>query len=931
MTEHWDRLERLYHEAAALPHSERAVFVAGACGSDSRLRQDLEALLQHESTNFLDGDRLVVGGTLVGRRLGAYEILEVIGRGGMGDVYRARDLVLGRTVAVKVLPPEWLSHADRRARFESEARILASLNHPNIANVYELDASSGESALVMELVDGETLRERIHAGPTPLRDALELSIQMAAGLEAAHESGVVHRDFKPENIKVSPTGVVKILDFGIATIEPRRAPFTASDVTRTGEVVGTVAYMSPEQARGRAVDRRTDIWAFGCVLYELLTAAHPFGGATAADRMGAILQREPDWNRLSAAAPADLVRLIRRMLAKDPRERVRDAGDAALELRAILTEPPIRSAIQRRNGAVWLVLAGVAAGAIATAFGARLLRPPSTPPTNVAIPFPRGATHPPADAGAQIAVAPDGRAVSYVAIDATGRGRLYVQSFDTAEPRLVAGSEGARDPFFSADGKWLGFVSGEQFKKVALPDGAPQPLCSTDVKPSQPEWESDGTLVFAERGDAVSAGIVRVSPDCAHVEVLTRPDHGANELAHFAPHQIAGSPAILFTARFNTATGVRYQIKVLPRAGTVPRLLVDDGLRARYADGNLWYQRGTTIFAAPLDVQRWSVGPAHAVADNVDAAFVSGWDVVGSVLVYRPAVDDARMLTWVGRDGREEQIPAPPRRYFAPALSPRGDQIASEVLSGADVDIWMYDIARDALRRVTFDGVSRYPEWTPDGSRMTIARRRAASLDIYWLPIDGGTPELLKRNEQIAFVDSWTRDLRTMIYSQSTRTGSDLWTLERGSGVSRPLIESAPTKYAARLSPDQRWLAYVANVTGTFELFVTDYPSTRRQWQLTSGGAREPLWSREGRELFYRSGDDLFSIPIESVEPFVTGHPRRLFTGPYFKPGGPGIRSYDVAPDAQRFLMLRSAVNAPATLRVVFAADASSSSGKANR
>lgn len=912
MTERWNRLEQIYHKAAALPAIERDAFLSVACADDPVLRREVDSMLRHAETAFLETAQPA---SLTGSRIGAYDVREVIGRGGMGVVYHAVDTKLGRDVAIKVLPAAWSADFARRTRFEREARILASLNHPNIANVFDLETSSGISALVMELVHGETLRERIAAGRMRPSEVMTLGEQMAAGLEAAHQAGVVHRDFKPENVKITPDGLVKILDFGIATVQTGRWPELASGITREGDVVGTANYMSPEQARGKTVDRRTDIWAFGCVLFEMLTHSRAFTRNSWSDAVA--VDDEPDWNLLERSAPPGLARLIRRCLATDPGERLRDAGDARLELRALAHEP-VPTASRRVGPSPWMLVAVVVLAA-ATGFVLGVLRHASASPTtliDLALPLPPSVSHPPD--GAQFAVAPDGHLVAFAGRDAAGTTQLFIQSLAGPNAQAVRNSEGARYPFFSPDGRWLAFFANGQLKKLAVPDGPVQPLCRSDIVVRDPEWAVDGSIVFAEIGDARRRGLRRLPADCGEVSIVTQVDKSAGETRHFFPQVLEGG-AILFTTRLDTDAGIAYRVMVLPAGGQPARLLIDDAMRARYFGGGvLLYQRGPSLFSTTVDTRRWTVGPSHLVVDNVEASAPAPWTVAANTVVYQPNAGELRTFSWVTREGVEQGVRAPARRYYAPALSPTGDRVATEVEEATGVDVWVYDFKRELLRRVTFDGLSRYPEWTPDGSRIAIGRRRAGTLDFYWLPADATAgPDLLKRNEQIAFVTSWTRDLQTMIYSQSTERGSDVWTYDQQRKLARPLLQGSATVYAPRLSPDQRWLAYISNVRGSFELYVTSYPSLTGRWQLTSEGAREPIWSADGRELFYRSGDQVLAIPIESTQPFTAGRPVALFRGPYFQPIGPGIRSYGVSADGRRFLMMRAIGASAPMLRII--------------
>ena len=931
MTERWARLERIYHAAAALPEAERPSFLDRECADDAGLRGEAEAMLRHADTQYLDspaaamGSATPIAGSLTGGRLRIYDIGEVIGTGGMGEVYRARDTNLGRDVAVKVLPSEWLADPDRRARFEREARILASLNHPNIAVIHELETSTDVPALVMELVEGETLRDRLAGGPIPIREVVALAKQMADALEAAHEAGVVHRDFKPENVRVTPAGTIKVLDFGIATIKGASGAAATATGPRTkeGAVLGTAPYMSSEQACGKPVDRRTDVWAFGCVLYEMTTGHRAFAGETWSETLAAILERVPDWQTFPRSVPRALIGLIRRCLEKDPRQRLRDIGDARLELDALAAGGSAETvAAPRPHRLAWIALASVPVSIALGIVLDRAIRAPASPvrATNLSMPLAPGG-FPSYTAGSEIAVAPDALSVAYVGAAADGHTQLYVQAFASTEPHAVKGGEDAHWPFYSPDGQWLTFFSGQQLKKIAVPDGPAQVICKSVLLRGPSFWAPDGTILIGNVSDAAVEGIKRVSPDCGHIDILTHPEQTAGEFKHSTPQAIAGSAAILFTATVQLPEGRKSRAMVLPAPGQRARVLVDDALQARYVgDGVLLYQRDTSIFATALDTAAWTVGPSRRMIDGVRPdVFSSAWSQARDVFVYRPHVEDLRVLTWVARDGTAQPLKAPPRRYDAPSLSPRGDRIAVEVQSDATIDAYIYDVARETLRPITFDGLSRYPLWTPDGSRLTISRRRQTTNDTCWLSAEGaGEPEVLKRNERAAFVIGWTRDLRTMLYSHQTTGGIDVWTFDRQTGRAQPLMVDATQKTGARLSPDDRWLAYLSNRTGAYELYVTSYPTLARQWQLTTGGASEPVWSADGRELFYRHGDEVLAIPVEARDSFVAGHARVLFSARYFQTvNAPGRRTYDVAPDGKHFLMIRSLASEAPALRVV--------------
>ena len=907
MTDRWARLERIYHDAVALPGAERPGFLERECADDSALREEVEAMLRHADTQYLDvpADPALSAApaavSLTGHRLRVYQIGDVIGAGGMGEVYRARDTTLGRDVAIKVLPSEWLSDPGRRARFEREARVLASLNHPNIANIHELDTSTEVPALVMELVEGETLRDRIRQGPIPIRELLPLARQMADALEAAHDAGVVHRDFKPENVKITPTGTIKVLDFGIATILRDRgdAPTVAEHRTKEGTVLGTAPYMSPEQARGKTVDRRTDIWAFGCVLYEMTIGRRAFAGDTWSETLAAILERDPDWQAFPGSTPAALVGLIRRCLDKDPRQRLRDMGDARLELESLPAQAA--PAPRPRSGRIAIALATTAV--VFTAVGATIsswLRTPAArtapPPTAFTLELTSGETirgHP--------AISPDGRLIVYQSTR-EGVERLYLRALDNTDARPLPGTERATGAFFSPNGEHVAFFADGKLKRTSITGGQPYDVCSAEA-PRGGSWGDDDAIVFG----SISKGLFRVPASGGAPQVFTTADTGQGE-SHRYPHVLPGAKGVLFTVLRGGST-VRIAAQ---RAGADHfETVVSDGENAQYVGGRLIYGSANgEIFAARFDpiglkltgppvAQRERPGPGSNVGDVALSAAPNG------TLVYVPLQTVPRRLAIVDRQGSSHAVQqAPIRAYETPNLSPDGLQVAVTINDGLiQQDVWVYDLRGNTLRRVTNDGNSRYPSWTPDGSNLMFGRRSVGGENAFLKSADAGTESTATQlTHAPIFIGAGGWIGNDLVFAQfSPNTGSDIWIVTRGRpDTARPLIVREGTQYV-RPSPDGRWLAIVSDETGSFEVYLTTPATPGRLTRISSGGGVEPVWAKSSDELFFQTNGEIFGVRVSASG--APGPPRS--TGVKgVPPGGPGLGQYDVFPDGS-FLILQ--------------------------
>ena len=868
---------------------------------------------------------------LTGRRIGSYQIDTRIGAGAMGEVYRARDTRLGRDVALKVLPDAFAADPNRLARFEREARLLAALNHPRIATIHGVEEADGLRALVLELVEGPTLEERIARGRLPIREAITVGLQIAEALEAAHRKGIIHRDLKPANIKVVAGDDVKVLDFGIAKAlagdesgpDISRLPtVTATDVT--GLIIGTPAYMSPEQARGEQVDRQTDIWAFGCVLYEMLVGRMVFAGKTLSDTLAAVLEHEPDWRALPPSTPAKLRDLLRRCLQKDPKRRLRDVGDAVNELSDLqnpgsidagtattVAGPPYRTAALVVGASI---LSAVIAGAVVWA-----VKPQSAAAPPSSVQFTVGGDGPdalePSGLDRDVAISPDGTRLVYVA-GGPGRVRLVIRALDDLDAKRLWDLETPRAPFFSPDGRWLGFFGlFGNLKRISI-DGGPGSDISRGVGGASrgASWVSDGTIVFATTDPAT--GLLRVPETGGEAEVLTKPDTAYGELDHFWPEVLPGGRGVLFTIMspgpIDTA-----QIALFNLDTRTTKILLRGGTAAQYVPtGHLIYGGGGSLHAVPFDLERGEVtGDPIKVLDRVaitaDGAVNAAVSKDGTLAYVRPRSAGAmRTIVWVNREGRETPIAgAPARPYTYPRLSPDGTRVALEVWD-ENRDIWVWDLARETLTRLTdTPGRDGFPIWTPDSARVIFGSARGGSTNLYWRPAAGtGQVERITESPQIQFPYSMSSSgANILLREEHADTGLDISVVPlNGDRRATTLLRTRFNELNAEISPDGRWFAYQSNESGQDEVYVRPFPEVGddRQQVSTNGGTR-PVWARNGRELFYLAPDGLFAVTIAPGSAFKLGSPLRLITRRYFAETAFIGRTYDVSPDGQRFLMIK--------------------------
>ena len=933
----WQEIERLYNAAHERPVPERAAFVAQACVGDPALRHEVELLLAQAASadGFLEAGALAAAGrtrgpsVLTGRRLGVYEVQDQIGAGGMAEVYRARDTTLGRDVAIKILAAAFTADPDRLARFKREARVLAALNHPNIATIHGVEESGGVRGIVMELVEGETLAERIQRGRLPIAEALINARQIAEALDAAHEKGIVHRDLKPANIKITATGGVKVLDFGLAKLDTRgvfdagalsQSPTVTIGGTREGVIAGTAAYMSPEQARGTPVDKRTDIWAFGGVLYEMLTGRRAFVGETVSDTIAAILEREPDWNALPDDTPIGISRLLQRCLDKDPRSRLRDIGDARMELHETLSGSRASPISTTARGSPlwrttsWHLTAAAVLSALIAAFAAWNLKPaPATAPESqgrFTLPMPAGVGLHFGTYGSEVTASPDGRYVAFVG-RRVATAQLYLRTIEDADARVLPETEGAQQPFFSPDSRWLAFFAGGKLKKVPVTGGVPVVIC--DAPGSRGGfWSENGTIVFSQ---ARGSGISQVSADGGAATLITALDAGRGETAHRLPELLPGGETVLFVAYGATYQDVSIVAQSLKTGER--RVLIEGASLPHYAStGHMLYvqpKRPGTIMAVAFDVETLELaGTPVPVVEGVltDRGDHAHWSLSRSgMLVYAPGgfKEAENNLVFVDRQGIATPVGTPLQRpYHFPRLSPDGRRVAV-TLAGIQSTLWIYERSGSAFNRLTFAGNNDWAVWTPDGKRVTYASNRAEPWRLFWKPFDGSGKEelLLARETGDQQPYSWSADGKVLVYSEATPAAQqDIWVMPIGDRQPRPILQTSASEVDARLSPDGRWLAYASDESGRYEVYVQSYSGAGGKWQISADGGREPVWAHNGREIFYRSGDKMMAAEVASQPAFQPATSRLLFQGPY--EGTTSISpDYDVTADDQRFLMVQ--------------------------
>ncbi len=872
----------------------------------------------------------------VGTKFGVYEIEALLGTGGMGEVYRARDSKLDRDVALKVLPREFLSDTERLARLTREAQVLASLNHPRIASIYGLEESNGTRALVMELVPGLTLAERIAAGPIPLDETLPVARQIAEAMEYAHERGVIHRDLKPANVKLTSDGAVKVLDFGLAKAmeseksesETANSPTLTIASTRAGVLIGTAAYMSPEQARGKRTDRRSDIWAFGCLLFEMLTGKAAFCGETVSDTLAEVIKEEPDWILLPAETPLRLRELLQRCLQKNPQRRLQAIGDARIELEEAAAGPEISadailSAEARKSGSRRpLLLAGLAgllcgsllaAGVIFLAYSRQALSPPVRLSIALAAPQMLNNTD-----GQCLAISPDGTLAAYVAAEPRGLRQIWVRRLDDYSAKPVPGTAGAQSPFFSPDGQWLGFFVGHRLEKVAVAGGLPQVICSC-AGVGTGTWASDGVIYYA--GEV--GPLMRVRATGGSCEQVTAAEEAKGELSLFQPQMLPGGETLLITIK-KGFSAEQSSVGLISLKSGRHTILFSNATNPHYvAPGFLVFGRSGTIWAVPFDLKRLrptgNSAPLIEGMANNDSSSYEQFDLSdGGTLLYAAGNESeaVRQVVEADRNGKTRVITTESRPYEDLSLSPDGRHLALTI-EGPMWGIWTFDLQRNTLTRLTFEEDNRDPVWSADSRQVVYASLRNGHWGLYVKAADGeGSDKALYTTQNWLFPSSFSPDGKSFAFvQQEPTTGADCWTMSLESGNAAPFLKTPFTEWFPQYSPDSRWIVYESNETGRPEIYVQSARGSGGKWQVSSEGGMRPVWPRDSKEIYYLNGDKVMAVAVQTAPTFTVGTPRELFEGDFFRSG----HYFDASSDGQHFFFIKSLnqTNGPTQINTV--------------
>ncbi len=844
---------------------------------------------------------------MIGRTIGPYEVSDLIGRGGMGEVYKGLDIKLGREVALKILPSELAKDPERLARFEREARVLASLQHQNIAAIYGLEESDGQPVLAMELAQGEDLSTRLLAGPLPLNEIEKITRQMAKGLEFAHENGIVHRDLKPANVKVAGDGQVKILDFGLARAFAAESsedgnksesihPTITQALTGAGTILGTPAYMSPEQARGYDVDRRSDIWAFGVILYEMLTGHRLFEGETATDTLAAILHKEPDWDAVPEEAPGLLVQICQRCLVKDPQHRLRDIGEARVALEGsgtsvlgmstdALKDIELPEYTAKSGKLPWIVAAGLAVALGAIGYlgftGTIGPKPDAIPVVRSTVNMTGGLSLDlnPASPG-PVKVSPDGRHLAFTATDSGGMNMLYVRALDDPEPRLIAGTAGAAYQFWSPDSRSLAFFTDSgNLDRVEIAGGPVVTICKADNGKGG-SWGEDGTILYAPNH---VASIHRVSADGGIGEPVSDLNNEQEVRSHRFPVWLPGGTHFIFVAVSRAGGGagrVDSSLRLVAIDGSESRDLMPCQSSAVFAGGQILTVHDNILMARPFSLEKMELtGPARPVVDEVlalPAAHLSVMSAVDTgVLAYASGgggFGNSRMYT-MGRDGSNPTALGEPLMTIGNELSPDGKYVALAIpdQQAGTFDIWILEIERNLLTRLTFETETELrPIWSPDGKQVAFSSDAPGRSNIYLKPVSGaGASERLFESPNDCYVTSWSPDGKTICYTEVDSTGSISIGLYRlgSDGGPQTYRETSFNQGRAAFSPDGRWLAYMSNETGAWEVFVESLEPGGGRWRVSSQGGMYPGWSHAGDRLYYMNpSGDLLAAEISTSE-----------------------------------------------------------------
>jgi Tol biopolymer transport system component len=957
-------IEEIFHEALQRDPGQRDAFVREACQGDSALHREVSSLLLNhdeagdaESWAAAAAARLMTGrGSLEpGTSLGPYRIECFLAAGGMGEVYRAHDTRLGREVALKILPESFTHDRERLARFRREAHVLAALNHPHIAAIYGLEEANGRRFLVLELVDGETLADRLARGRLPVDEVLAVATQIAEALEAAHEKGITHRDLKPANIALTTDGTVKVLDFGLAkateieggpSVDRTTSPTITSPamMTGVGVLLGTAAYMSPEQAKGKAADKRSDVWAFGCVLYEMLTGTRAFEGEDVSDTLAAVLRGEPDWAAVPAGVPRYVRTLARRCLEKNRTARIADMAAARFVLAhgATIEGTPGTTALSATlwlRALPWAVTVTFATGLVLVLGLWAPWRQKAVPaPMRVSVELGTDVSLASTDLGAAMILSPDGTLIAFVGhTSGGGSSQLYVRRLDQLQPTPLAGTDDAESPFFSPDGQWIAFFAGGKLKKIAVTGGAAVTLCDAPRERGG-AWGDDGTIVFAPVSFASNAslvaGLLRVSSTGGTPAPLTPQAERETPQARW-PQILPGGRAVLFTdsrapAAFNDA-----DLVVQPLPSGARKVVQRGGFYGRYVpSGHLLYVHDSTLWAAPFDLDRLAVtGPPVRAIEGVTSNAENGGAQVAlsasGTLVYLPGQDRSGVpIYWIDREGRTTPLRSAAANWNSLQFAPDGRRLALQInLVGSGANIWVYEWARDALSLLTSEpGNHAQPVWTPDGRRIVFASTPAnqGTLNLYWKRADGvGDAQRLTDSPYEHHPTSWHPNGKFLAFSElNPQTNFDLLILpmegDEASGwkAGQPTVflKSRFNEREPMFSPDGRWIAYQSDESGRDEVYVRSFAGAGGKWQISNGGGVFPVWSRTARELFYGTPTQQIMVSAYDVErdSFRAEKPR-LWSDTRYRPRG-SLRPFDLHPDGKRF-GLAPAAPAPAGAR----------------
>ncbi len=898
----WPRVKEIFQSALEAVPDQRAAYLCDVCGEDAALRDEVESLLaaHADAGSFAEGaaiDALAFQGSGIakygvpamtpGTELGPYRILSPLDAGGMGEVYRALDARLHREVAIKVLPSDLSFDPDRVARLQLEARLLATLNHPHIATIHGLETAGGLHAIVMELVDGPTLADRLSTGPLSLDEGLGIARQIAEALEAAHEKGIIHLDLKPANIKFTAAGTVKVLDFGLAkgrdpdAREAHEAPGVSDGAIQEGVVTGTPGYMSPEQVRGRRVDARSDVWAFGCVLYEMLTARAAFARRSEDETLAAMAEREPDWGRLPSNVPSGIRRVLRRCLEPDASRRLHSIADARIEIEDAASDPEAEASVlaaasSRLRERVLAVSTAVLTLALAAAVVAWWLRPSVAEPALRVVEI----TTPRSSDPWSFAISPDGRSLAFVA-DHDGQPALWVRPLDTANAHALPGTEGARRPFWSSDSRAIGFFMNSELKRIDARGGSAQTVTYA-LAGTTAAWGPDGTILFSS---TAAPSLRRVSAGGGTVEGATAP--GVESTGHRHPQFLPGGRQFLFFVGGPDAVRGVY----LGSLGSpdVTRLVVSDTQAAYLEPGRLLFIRQGTLWAQHFNLaQRKTSGEPVAVADSVAFDPIDGTGAFSAsnagVVAYRAAQPSVTRLSWFDRSGKALGTLGPSEQLGLSnlRLSPDGRRVAAERSLKNETDLWL--LASTGQVRFTHgsDGsLTRLPVWSPDGRRIAFESIRSGSVALSVKPsTEDGAEQVLFESPEVKIPCDWSVDGRSLVYYvPDPKTGTNLWVLPLATGVPFVFLKTDANELWGQFSPDGRWMAYQSNDTGRYEIYVRPFPGPGAAIPISTAGGVYPRWSRDGKELYFIAPDaKMMAVPIDATAATLeAGAPAALF------------------------------------------------------